>query len=52
MDGLLGSLQIGAKKEFRFFCTSCFDGNYPTKVNETIFAEIEKDRIASKTTIQ
>jgi amidophosphoribosyltransferase len=52
MDGLLGSMQLGAKKEFRFFCTSCFDGNYPTKVDEKVFTEIEKDRIASKTTIQ
>ncbi len=52
MDGLLGSLQSEAQKEFRFFCTSCFDGNYPTKVDEKVFTEIEKDRIASKTTIQ
>lgn len=52
MDGLLGSMQLGAKKEFRFFCTSCFDGNYPTKVDEKVFAEIEKDRIASKATTQ
>jgi amidophosphoribosyltransferase len=52
MDGLLGSLQMGTDKEFRFFCTSCFDGNYPTKVDEKVFTEIEKDRIESKTTIQ
>ena len=52
MDGLLSSLQIGDKKEFRFFCTSCFDGNYPTKVDEKIFKDIEQDRIESKSYIQ
>lgn len=52
MDGLLSSLQFGGKKEFRFFCTACFDGNYPTKVDENIFKEIEKDRIESKICIQ
>ncbi len=52
MDGLLSSLQLGEDKEFRFFCTSCFDGNYPTKVNEKIFKEIEQDRVACKSSIQ
>lgn len=52
MDGLLSSLQIGGEDEFRFFCTSCFDGNYPTKVNEKLFKEIEQDRADSKIYIQ
>ncbi|MCK4575179.1 amidophosphoribosyltransferase [candidate division WOR-3 bacterium] len=52
MDALLSSLQIGNKNEFRFFCTACFDGNYPTKVSENKFKEIEKDRIESKRHIQ
>ncbi len=52
MDGLIGSFQMGDKNEFRFFCTACFDGNYPTKVDEKVFAEIEKDRIESKTVVQ
>ena len=48
MDGLLSSIQLEGTKEFRFFCTACFDGNYPTKVDEKVFKEIEKDRIESK----
>jgi amidophosphoribosyltransferase len=52
LDGLLSSLQIGGKDEFRFFCTSCFDGNYPTKVDEKLFKEIEQDRMDSKICIQ
>jgi len=52
MDGLLSSLQLECKKEFRYFCTACFDGNYPTKVDEKVFKEIEKDRIESKSIIK
>jgi len=51
-EGLLSSLQLGNKKEFRFFCTACFDGNYPTKVDDSVFKEIEKDRFESKTYIK
>ena len=52
MEGLLDSLQVSSNKESRFFCTACFDGNYPTKVDEKVFKEIEKDRIESKNTVQ
>lgn len=52
MDGLLSSIQLQGTKEFRFFCTACFDGNYPTKVAENVFKEIEKDRIESKSYIE
>lgn len=43
LEGLIRA--VDAKRNF---CTACFNGNYPTKIPERFFQQIEKDRLASR----